>query len=60
MTYAELIDYYGKQAEAARALKVPKQTVSCWRKSGIPFEQQYRIEMKTKGRLRATPPKLNP
>lgn len=58
MTYSDLIEHFGKQADAARALKIAKQTISCWRKNGIPFEQQYRIEMKTKGRLRATPPKL--
>ena len=56
MTYEDLIDHYGKQARASEQLKIPKQTISCWKKNGIPFERQFRIQMKTKGRLKAVLP----
>lgn len=54
MNYNDLIEHYGNANKAARATGFTRQTVSSWKKRGrIPFESQYRIQMKSKGRLRA-------
>lgn len=54
MLYEELLSHYGGLSKAARALKMRKQTVHSWKSRGaIPFEAQFRIQLKTKGRLRA-------
>lgn len=57
MTYDDLVEKFGNGAAAARALGYSKQAVHGWKTRGIPFEAQYRIQMKTKGRLRAELPK---
>lgn len=54
MTYSDLIDTYGSQAKAAKALGLNRQTVHRWKTAGIPFEAQFRIQMKTKGKLKAS------
>ena len=56
MTYDDLVETYGSCTSAARALGLAKQTVHQWKEKGIPFEQQFRIQMKTKGRLKASLP----
>lgn len=57
MDYQELIDFYGGSCtKAAQALGLPKQTVNKWKDRDIPFEQQFIIQMKTKGRLKAAMP----
>lgn len=60
MTYDDLVDTYGGLSKAARALGLAKQTVHRWRDSGIPFEKQFIIQMKTKGRLKADMPQMFP
>ena len=60
MTYAELIDEFGNGNRAAKALGLARQTVHQWKTSGrIPFVQQFRIQMKTKGKLKAGMPDMN-
>lgn len=56
MTYYDLVKLYGNGARAARALDYSRQAVHQWKARGIPFEAQFRIQMKTKGRLKATLP----
>lgn len=57
MTYQQLIEFYGGSCtKAAAALGLPKQTVNKWKDREIPFEQQFIIQMKTKGRLKAALP----
>jgi hypothetical protein len=53
MTHHDLVDHFGNASKAAKALGYSRQAVSQWKDRGIPFEAQYRIQMKTKGRLRA-------
>lgn len=56
MDYKDLAEFYGNGNRAANALGLHRQTVNKWKKNGIPFEQQFRIQMKTKGRLKAAMP----
>lgn len=56
MTYQDLIEKYGGCTAAAKAIGLPKQTVNRWKDTGIPFEQQFRIQLKTRGRLKAELP----
>ena len=53
MTHQDLVGLFGNASKAAKALGYSRQAVSQWKERGIPFEAQYRIQMKTKGRLRA-------
>jgi hypothetical protein len=59
MTFDDLVRHYGNANRAALALKIPRSTFYQWKEAGIPFEQQFRIQMKTKGKLTATMPSLN-
>jgi hypothetical protein len=53
MRYEELIDHYGGLTKAAEALDVAKQTIHSWKGRGsIPFDAQFYIQIKTKGRLK--------
>lgn len=55
MLYKELIEHFGGLSKAARALDFSKQTVHGWGKRGsIPFEAQFRIQLKTKGMFTAS------
>ncbi len=55
MTYNDLIEEFGNANRAAKATGFSRQALSGWKKRNrIPFESQYRIQMKTKGRLRAS------
>lgn len=56
MTYDDLISLYGNGAKAGKALGYSRQAISRWKAAGIPFEQQFRIQLKTKGKLKATLP----
>jgi hypothetical protein len=56
MTYDDLVGLYGNGAKAAKELGLNRQTVHRWKDAGIPFEQQFRIQMKTKGKLKAVMP----
>jgi DNA-binding transcriptional regulator YdaS (Cro superfamily) len=53
MTYQELIDFYGTQAEAARMLGLKPPSVHDWQHSTIPYERQCQIQIATGGRLTA-------
>jgi hypothetical protein len=53
VTYEDLISTFGGCTAAAKALGLRKQTVNKWQRAGIPFDQQFRIQMKTRGRLKA-------
>jgi DNA-binding transcriptional regulator YdaS (Cro superfamily) len=53
MTYDELIDHFGSQAEAARSLGLKQPSISEWKKRGIPPLRQLDIQRRTRGRLRA-------
>lgn len=55
MAYDELIEHFGGLTKAAKALDLSKQTIHSWKDRGsIPFEAQFRIQLKTKGRLTAS------
>lgn len=55
MTFDDLIDYYGSQAELARAFDPPlaASTVSMWRSRGVPRAKQIELQLLLKGRLKA-------
>ena len=54
MTYAQLIQYFGTTANAARSLGYEhRQRVNKWKDTGIPREEQALIELATGGKLRA-------
>lgn len=53
MTYDDLVSKYGNANRAAKALDLSRQALSRWKKTGIPFPAQYRIQMRTRGRLKA-------
>jgi len=56
MTYDDLIQHYGTEAEAARARDVPRQTVHRWKNRTIPLDQQVAYELLTEGKLKAELP----
>jgi hypothetical protein len=54
MTYDDLIEHFGSQAEAARALRLKPPSIAEWRQATIPFERQCQIQIETGGRLLAS------
>lgn len=56
MTHEDLVAHYGSATQAARALGYSKQSISHWKRAGIPFDAQFRIQLKTKGKLKANLP----
>lgn len=56
MTHEDVVRYFGNGTKAANALGYSRQAVSQWKRVGIPFEAQSRIQLKTKGRLKAVLP----
>jgi len=56
MTFAQLIQHYGSQASAARALGIKPPSVAEWKEDGIPLPRQAQYEIMTKGKLRAERP----
>lgn len=57
VTFNDLVAYFGNANRAAIALGQHRQTLSKWKAAGrIPFEQQFRIQLKTKGKLKAVLP----
>lgn len=56
MTHQELVEHFGNANRAAKALGFSRQALSQWKSSGIPFESQYRIQIQTKGKLKAVLP----
>lgn len=56
MTIDEFIQFFGTQVAAAKAIGATQPSISMWRKRGrIPHLQQIRIEVVTKGKLKAEP-----
>jgi DNA-binding transcriptional regulator YdaS (Cro superfamily) len=53
MTYSELIEHYGSQAEAARALGLKQPSIHEWQATTIPYDRQCQIQIATGGRLLA-------
>ena len=56
MTYVDLIDHFGSQAAAARALELSQPSIYGWKEKGIPFLRQLDIERRTGGALKAEKP----
>ena len=56
MDYLTVIEHFGGCTKAADALGFSKQAVNRWKDRGIPFEAQFIIQIKTKGRLKAQMP----
>ena len=55
MTYAEVIEQFGNQACACRALGIKKQNAAIWKKKGyVPANIQLRIQALTGGLLKAS------
>ena len=53
MTYDDLIQHYGSQAEAARALGLKPPSLAEWKESTIPYDRQCQIQIATGNRLTA-------
>lgn len=54
MTFEQLCKTYGNANRAAKALSISRQTIQNWKTRGrIPFQAQYVIQIKTKGKLKA-------
>lgn len=54
MTYTQLCSHFGTGSDVARALGLSRQTVQNWKtRKRIPFDQQYRIQLLTQGKLKA-------
>lgn len=53
MKYADVLKYYGSTTEAARQLGYTHQAVSRWQRHGISKGTQDRIELITRGKLKA-------
>jgi len=53
MTIKQLIRYYGDNRTAASAIGVTKQSLSKWKKTGIPILRQHYIQSLTNGDLKA-------
>lgn len=51
----EVIEYFGSQVSAAKALKVKQPSIAVWLKTGVvPELRQYQIEKLTRGKLKAS------
>ena len=62
MTVDDLKHYYGVKKDfqlTHTPLKVTKGTISKWKNYGIPTDTQARIELLTKGKLKADLSRLN-
>ncbi|WP_082392422.1 Cro/CI family transcriptional regulator [Parasalinivibrio latis] len=57
MKKKDVIDYYGSQSKAARALRIHRSTISNW-PDDVPPLTAYRIERMTKGKLKFLDPWL--
>jgi len=54
MTFTQICSHFGTASAAARALGLSRQSLQNWKTRGrIPFAAQYRIQLKTRGRLKA-------
>ena len=58
MTFDDLRIKYGSDANIAKALGVSRQLVGIWKRNdAIPYTRQCAIQLGTRGRLRADPPR---
>lgn len=55
MDTSELIRHYGEKPKALSALKISRQLWDYWTDKGIPEGWQYKIQIITKGKLKAKP-----
>lgn len=55
MTFDEVIDHFGDNTQAAIALDIRPQSVSWWKRRGVPAARQKQIETVTGGRLKVDP-----
>lgn len=61
MTFDEIIEHFGNQANACNAVGLTKQCFQGWlRRGGIPIQQQFRLEKITDGVLVANPLHMPP
>lgn len=56
MTYADLINFYGSQGAAARALGLAQSSVWEWQEKGVPLPRQAQYQLITRGKLKADLP----
>ena len=56
MNYTQIITYYGSAAKAAKAAGIFRTGIYRWKES-IPIEAQIKLELDSKGFLRADLPK---
>ena len=52
MTFDQVIEFYGSQANLARAIGCTRQNIARWRHDGVPLVRQYQIEEITGGKLK--------
>lgn len=52
MTFDQVIEFYGSQANLARAIGCTRQNIARWRHDGVPLVRQYQIEEITGGELK--------
>jgi DNA-binding transcriptional regulator YdaS (Cro superfamily) len=53
MNFQDLLDHFGSQSNAAKAVGTSPQVVSMWKRNGIPPGRQFEIQILTGGVLRA-------
>lgn len=54
MTFQDICNHFGTASAAAKYLGISRQSVQNWKTRGrIPFDQQYRIQLLTKNKLKA-------
>lgn len=56
MSYEDLIQHYGTQAAAARAIGLKPPSLAEWKVKGIPLPRQAQYELDTDGALKADRP----
>lgn len=56
MTFDELVEYYGSQAAAARAIGIKPPSVAEWKDGGIPLPRQAQYEIDSGGKLKSDRP----
>lgn len=53
MSYEDLINFYGSQAAAARAIGIKPPSLAEWKVKGIPLPRQAQYELDSEGVLKA-------
>ena len=58
MTIDEAINHFGSQPELAKALGIEQAAISNWKRRGgvVPTGVQFRLQVMTKGKLKADQP----